>query len=466
MNNKTKRIVIIAVLIFVITSIIYLSYSMSVLPKMRLSGDEPSYLVMTYSMIYDKDIDLKNNYENRDYEKFGREWDTDPIAVNMPDGRLLPIHSVGFPILLIPAFLLGNRVGIVVFLNLATAFLVVQIFLLCFDLTKRMWISIICALLGGLTTPVFWQSMEVFPEIIAALLITLIIRSYFNNWEKGKYGWLVPVLSLMGLPWLHRRYYIIFGILLILYLIKIRKSPSRFLALAGSTIVNITVTFLFYRLIYKTWFPPEGNSWDMLFGHLTPQGILGTFLDQERGLFIYSPIFVLVFSGYISLYKLNRDYFWFTLISLVVGIVFISINFSGGVWWGAWSTLCRYLVIYIPFFCLALAASLKVIKNKVYYLVFGFLSAVSLLFTVLLINPSDPMKYLYYGGHADYDGVGEFLILLTKYIKVNLTNDLPSYILFTPVALVKSIIPITFILVLTLVFYFTNIRKYKPELID
>jgi hypothetical protein len=236
--------------------------------------------------------------------------------------------------------------------------------------------------------------------------------------------------------------------------------------LAGSTIVNITVTFLFYRLIYKTWFPPEGNSWDMLFGHLTPQGILGTFLDQERGLFIYSPIFVLVFSGYISLYKLNRDYFWFTLISLVVGIVFISINFSGGVWWGAWSTLCRYLVIYIPFFCLALAASLKVIKNKVYYLVFGFLSAVSLLFTVLLINPSDPMKYLYYGGHADYDGVGEFLILLTKYIKVNLTNDLPSYILFTPVALVKSIIPITFILVLTLVFYFTNIRKYKPELID
>ena len=465
-SKEKKALIIISALIFVITFLAYLSYSMNVLPQMRLSGDEPSYLMITYSMIYDNDIDLKNNYENKDYHKFGREWETNPTAVNTADGRLLPIHSVGFPILLIPAFLLGNRVGVVVFLNLATAFLVVQMFLLCFDLTKKMWISILCALLGGLTTPVFWQSMEVFPEIIAALLITLIMRSFLNGWEKGKFGWLVPVLSLAALPWLHRRYYIIFGVLLILYLVKVRKSPSRFLTLAGSTIVNIIATFLFYRLIYGSWFPPEGNSWDMLFGHLTPQGILGIFLDQERGLFIYAPIFVLIFLGYISLFKLNKEYFWFVLTSSAVSIIIIAINFSGSFWWGAWSTLCRYLVTYIPFFCLALAASLTVIKNKIYYVIFGFLSAVSLLFTVLLINPSDPMKYLYYGGHADYDGIGEFLILLTRYIKVNLTNDLPSYILFTPAALVKSIIPITLILALTLVFYFTSLKKYKPELTD
>lgn len=452
--------------IFTVVFLAYFIYLINVLPNMRLSGDEPSYLMMTYSMIHDKDIDLKNNYENRDYEKFGRKWDTNPIAVTTPDDRLLPIHNVGFPILLIPAFLLGNRLGVVIFLNLMTALLIVQIFLLCLDLTKKYWVSIVCALIGGLTTPIFWQSMQVFPEVVAALLIILIMRSFLNNWEKGRFGWLVPVLSLAAIPWLHRRYYIIFGVLLILYLFKVRKSPSRLTVLISSTIANVMANLLFYRLIYKSWLPPESNSWDVLFGHLTPQGILGIFLDQERGLFIYSPIFVLIFLGYVSLYKLNRDYFWFTLISSAVGLIFISINFSGGFWWGAWSTLCRYLVIFIPYFCLLLASSLKAIKNKVYYAIFGILSMISLIFTVLLINPSDPMKYLYYGGHADYDGIGEFLILLTRYIKVNLTNDLPSYILFTPAALVKSIVPITLIISLTLVFYFTSLKKYKPELSD
>jgi hypothetical protein len=466
MYPDTKKFITTSLIIFIVVFVIYFIYSLNVLPNMRLSGDEPSYLMITYSMIYDNDIDLKNNYENKDYHKFGREWDTNPIAINSPDGRLLPIHNVGFPILLIPAFLLGNRLGVVIFLNLITAFLIVQIFLLCFDLTKKYWIPIVCALIGGLTTPIIWQSMQVFPEVVATLLITLIMRSFLDNWEKGKFGWLVPALCLAIIPWLHRRYYVIVGILFLLYLYKVRKSPSKFIGILAFMIISAISTLLFYYFIYKTWMPPETSTWDMVFGHLTPQGIIGIFLDQERGLFIYSPIFVLIFLGYISLFKLKKDYFWFVLISSIVGLIFISINFSGGVWWGAWSTLARYLVIFIPYFCLLLAATLRAIRSKIYYMVFGVLSLMSLLFTILLINPSDPMKYLYYGGHADYDGISEFLILLTRYIKVNLTNDLPSYILFTPAALVKSILPITLILALTLVFYFTNLRKYKPELSD
>ena len=34
------------------------------------TGDEPSYLIVAHSIVHDRDIDLKNNYENGDYKAF------------------------------------------------------------------------------------------------------------------------------------------------------------------------------------------------------------------------------------------------------------------------------------------------------------------------------------------------------------------------------------------------------------
>ena len=83
--------------------VIGLSYTL----RLRVSGDEPHYLLMAQSLWREHDLDLRDNHEREDW----REYTPGPIAPHYgaprADGRPYPAHSPGLPLLLAPLYALG-----------------------------------------------------------------------------------------------------------------------------------------------------------------------------------------------------------------------------------------------------------------------------------------------------------------------------------------------------------------------
>lgn len=101
-------------------------------PPSPLTGDEPHYLLITKSLIQDGDINLRNNYQNKDYLEFY----PGPLNVHAFPGKkgreyLYSQHFPGLSVLLLPFFILGEKMGLLVFMT-------------------RFPISVLTALLGAL----------------------------------------------------------------------------------------------------------------------------------------------------------------------------------------------------------------------------------------------------------------------------------------------------------------------------
>jgi len=70
-------------------------------------GDEPHYLVITQSLLRDRDLKIENNHRREDYrEYFNGSLKPDYLALGK-DGQIYSIHPVGLPVLAMPAFAVG-----------------------------------------------------------------------------------------------------------------------------------------------------------------------------------------------------------------------------------------------------------------------------------------------------------------------------------------------------------------------
>src|ERR687891_1347409 len=86
-------------------------------------GDEPHYLLAAESLVEDGDIDVRNEYDARDYADF-YPYALDPHG-KPTDGRLNEPHGVGFPLLVAPAYALGGAEGVELFLAAIAALAIV-----------------------------------------------------------------------------------------------------------------------------------------------------------------------------------------------------------------------------------------------------------------------------------------------------------------------------------------------------
>src|SRR5437588_3943390 len=80
--------------------------------KYSVSGDEPHYLMVTHSIAYDRDLDLSNNYAHDDGRWFGHDHlEAGPHARIARTGQLLSVHDIGLPVLLIPPYVIAQRIA-------------------------------------------------------------------------------------------------------------------------------------------------------------------------------------------------------------------------------------------------------------------------------------------------------------------------------------------------------------------
>src|SRR6266536_1456357 len=95
--------------------------------RLRVSGDEPHYLLMAQSLWREGDLDLRDNLEREDWREYTPGPITPHFAAPRADGRPFPAHSPGLPLLLAPLYALGGRPLCIAALTLLAAMLSVEI---------------------------------------------------------------------------------------------------------------------------------------------------------------------------------------------------------------------------------------------------------------------------------------------------------------------------------------------------
>ena len=279
-----------------------------VLPKMPLTGDEPHYLLLTHSLIFDHDLEVGNNYLHEDYLPFfphpGIEWHAYDYHGR---GEYASFHGIGLSLLLVPAYIAcpaspiaAARLTLILLASLVSY----HTFRLALDLWgdhRRAWLAWACV---TLTSPLFWFSSQLYPDVPAALGVLVGIRILLGHRRLGAMLLLAGVIAV--LPWLHTRYVILAAMLFILALVKWWRTHAPWYDIAAF-LAPLSISALLFLWSYAVFygnplqnaqyrfFPPRVFSWAALKGQA-----FGLFWDRERGLIPYAPMYLLALSGWVA----------------------------------------------------------------------------------------------------------------------------------------------------------------------
>jgi len=293
------------------------------------SGDEPHYLLITHSLLQDGDFNLSNNYTNQDYSAYM------PEGVKL-DVHLAPgtdgysMHSPGVSILLLPFYALGTlfsksvlfyfvRFGMSVF----GALLSLQIFLYARQEWKKEKIAWVLWFVFLSSSPIFFYSLHIYPEIILAFFSLTIFRMLRFTGSFTKPKLLFIGLLLGSFLWLHAVKYMFILVPFFLYglwtLLKRQKVGSNILYFLAGPVLLVLLHTLFSYTAYGSLSPfsvslkgttTSTESVNFIKGLFVDipwkirfETLIGYFFDQRDGLLFYAPVYFFGFLGMIELGK-------------------------------------------------------------------------------------------------------------------------------------------------------------------
>jgi hypothetical protein len=398
-----------------------------------VTGDEPFYLVTAGSILHDRDIDETNNWADRDVDAWlppdplppGWEGWPAPARGYPPHASqtirpgLYSKHGLGVPVLILVPLALGGRAGVVLFYGLIGALVAANMFLLARTLRASVPVALAITAALALTNPILSYSFLIFPELPAALCTLYAFRRLLlenNRWQSLAIG-----LAIALLPWLHARLALIALALTVMALVRYGQGRTRYvLPLAlGPPVLSAGGLAAFYWYFY-------GRPWPNTQDHagLTTtldgwaMGLAGLLLDQQWGLLIHAPVYLLVAAGAVALLRSHRDVLgWLALVALPYYAFIGAYN----QWWGEWCPPARYLATLAPLAAAPLAALWRRDRTLITATLVTLLSLPGAAVSVAFLR--DP-QLMY--NHPT--GQSNLLIALSERGQINWTLAAPSFV--------------------------------------
>ena len=394
------------------------------------SGDEPHFLVISQTLLKYHSLNVMLDYQHGDYRLFY------PIAIAphvsySASGQLLPLHSIGGPILwLIPYYFLG-RLGAVFFISCVSVLTIVNIYKFLLIMRVGQKYALMVSLAYAVASPLFIYSHLTFIEPIGAFICIYVLRKIFQ--DEIKVSDLIISSVLLGiLPWVHIRFAFFEMVLFFALLYKIYVTihvPDSFLlrwrtrkegdklgtpqtpagglrppALPAKQlqdmkyylyyILPVTILFIAFEIYnYKVWgsLNPTINEVNDIHGGSRPfvavpfKGILGVFFDQEFGLFVNFPIFILLLPGIVL--AIRRKFLGYNLLMLILSIPYILVITSFESWSGGWGPAARFILVLLPLYSFYLAYTLEQINNILATVIFGIAVLYGIIYDILSAMP-------------------------------------------------------------------------------
>ncbi len=388
------------------------------------TGDEPHYLVISQTLYLYHSLDVTLDYNHNDYKVFyagplGAYQHTSPNKW----GQLLPLHSIGAPVLWLIPFILGGKLGTLIFMTLASMAMVVAIYALLVSLDIRRNYAFLTGLGLALASPIWIYSHRNFVEPLAALfcvyIACVIFKKRLRSWDL-----VGSSLALGVLPWIHIRF-ALFEIVLACFLVARVYQEYRLRAFWPyvCAILPVAAMFLLFEsynfLVWGSLNPAvnQANSGELPFDVAPWRGLFGLFFDQEYGLITNFPIFLFLLGG--LLLSLRRKWLRFNLLFLCLAVPYIVVVASFHNWDGAICPPARFLMVLVPLFAFYLALALQSAGSRVINGLFLCFMGIGMLYEGLSMQVD--------GGWINWEeGFSRPLAIISQTLHFNLGRFVPT----------------------------------------
>jgi hypothetical protein len=338
-------------LLFCLASAAFLLVGIHYTSQLRVSGDEPHYLLMAQSLWRERDLDLRDNLEREDF----REYTPGPLVPHWgtprKDGRPFPAHSPGLPVLLAPVYALGGRRACVAFLSLLGGALGLEVRRLALRLIGERRDAALLAWAASVGPPAAYYAFHVYTELPSALAVAFCLRVLLS--APAASAALAAALAASALPWLHMKMALVAAGLGALAVWRLRGRPRAvFLVTAG---VMAAGYLAYYRSVFGRPSPLA------VYGGLPPElsvatiarALLGLLVDRSFGLLPHAPVFILALSGLLMFAgKPTREG---GILLALVGLTLAPV-LLWRMWWGGQCPPGRFLVPLVPVLAVLVAS--------------------------------------------------------------------------------------------------------------
>jgi hypothetical protein len=342
-----------------------------------LTGDEPFYVMTAISIARDRDLDELNNYQQEDFASF---YPSDPLPDDWQGWaffpRILPPHQadsaraglyskhgLGVAVLITPAYSWGGRVAVIALLNVIAALVAANMVLLARRYGHGWFAALALAAPLAFSNPLMSYAYLIFPEIFAALAVIYAFRRSREP-ENTALQWFGVGLALATLPWLHARFVpAVIGLICLLIpgWWRERSWGRRLAGLLPPALAAVGL-FSYYIAIYGRPYPSAEDHAGFNWPHEMVNAAFGLFLDEQWGLLIHAPLYLLAFAGLITLWQRNRTEASALLAVLLPYLAMIAFY---RVWWGEWGPPARYLAPIAPLAIAPIAAWARAVRRPV-----------------------------------------------------------------------------------------------------
>lgn len=420
------------VLCFSLTFLIYISFIPQIIKfSSPPTGDQPFYLMDAISLVQDGDLELSNNYANRDEDKFyslaphpadfvgmSAPYPLTPqmaISSARPDEEIYGFHPPGLSFLITPAVLIGSWFSLwwpatIVFMCVVGALVATNVFLLAFETTGRTWIAWAVWLALAFSSPLMSYSYLIFSELAVGLVTVYAFRRLALGWKaNGPWRLLVIGACIGFIPWLAIRCLPIAAGLGLYALAQwwrsaapgdlprlelkarigrakeiARKAVSsdvgRGLCFIAPIVILALLLGAYHLNLYNSVIPPSdergGSGVGTFYMPWQGQyelkkfvtGAFGLLYSQTFGLLNFTPVYLLAVVGVFAMFRTGNG--WDKSLVKWIGVVaipYLALISSYSHWGGDWCPPARYASSLVPLLAAPLAASLAALSASRVY---------------------------------------------------------------------------------------------------
>ena len=324
--------------LFALTAALYAAVGLWYASRLRVSGDEPHYLLMARSLWQEGDLDLQDNHARE-------EWRADtpgPVAPHYgaprADGRPFPAHSPGLPFLLAPVYAAGGRLACVVALSLLAAGAATAAWALALLATGDREAALF-AWAAAAGPPLAFYAFHVYTEAPSALAAAGALALLLAPASVAR---AIAAAALAStLPWLHVKMIPAAAALGVVALVRLTARPR--LAFAATAAVAAGAYLAYYHAIFGVASPlaiygglPAGERGSPL------RAAAGLLLDRSFGLLWHAPVFLLAAAAVPA--AVRRKAWPHALVAAAILLPVLGWR----MWWGGQSPPARFLVPLVP----------------------------------------------------------------------------------------------------------------------
>jgi hypothetical protein len=400
---------------------IYASVAYQAQARVGPDGDEPQYLMVAESLVTDQDLVLDEDFRLERYRAFYSRPLEPHFRIRGPEGQIYSLHAVGLSVLILPAYALFGYPGASFFMALVAALLIREIRRLVAALSGDDGLADASAWVVGLSPPIIHFAGLIFTEVPAALLLCVGLRTAALG--ANTRSALIAAVCAGALPWLNVRYAILSAAIVLALAWRIWESGrasspidrARGAVAPAIVLVASALALCLYHFALWGFFDPRriyGRRREFSLDIL-PEGLPGLFFDQEFGLFVYAPIFVLALPGWFRLWRRHRG---LAAAALLASCGVIATASVWPMWRGGFNPPARFLLPLVP----VLAASMALMSQTRLRPTVALLAGFGLwtgIFGAMNIETV----------HRDRDGVAPFFRAQSG--AREWTNALPSFVL-------------------------------------